>query len=148
VLAGAFRTGSARDAAPPTWDGLKKGVADDPGWPHKLLSLGGSCGEGLSAYLFGDPAKDEGPVLYAVWVGSRAGPIDYTAPPAAYLSAGSWGPEAALLGLGQLGCWPTEIPLPKNVPSVRLGAAAVDLAGKRSATSELTLSLRPPARPR
>jgi hypothetical protein len=146
VLAGAFRTGASRDAGPPTWQGLDGAMVYNPGWPHpKGVLVMSACGEGLSADLSGPRAKDDdGPVLYALWLAPPTGTIDYGAPPMAYVTEN---PNGSLVSVGQLGCPPLELALPAQASAVRIGAAAVDLAGKRSPTSELTLRLAAPRTP-
>jgi len=140
ILAGAFRTGAERDASPPVWGGLTGARVDDPMWPHATITLAGDCGESLYVDLSGPPASDEGPVLYGVWTSAATDALDYSAPPVAILRAGS---TSTFLSIGRLGCWPVEVPLPK-ADSLRVGVVAIDLAGKRSAPSDLVLDLRSP----
>jgi len=144
-MAGAFRTGSTRDAAPPVWAGVKDGKADNPLWPHKPMLIGG-CGGGFAASLWGAPATDDGPVVYGMWFAPVGSAIDYTAAPSALVGAEPrepLDPNPPLFVVGELGYYQVDIPLPKW-DGVHVGMVAIDLAGKRSAPSDLTIDLRPP----
>jgi hypothetical protein len=95
---------------------------------------------------------DERPPLTGAQIGAVARPlavgsaIDYTTAPSALVGAERrepLDPNPPLFVVGELGYYQVDIPLPKR-DGVHVGMVAIDLAGKRSAPSDLTIDLRPP----
>jgi len=139
VLHGTVKTGSKRDDASPTWPGQKRVERQPP--PKRAKRI--VTWEGWSGLsLFADDAQDsEGRVLYAVWLPAADGRIDFSHPAAGYTPAieKTWrtGRRLGILG-SPGGCEPSNFKVPaKGQKPLRLGLAAVDLAGNRSQPVEV-----------
>lgn len=144
VLRGTIKTGSKRDDAPPTWSGEKRLMAEPPAKPVKRKGrrIEITLREWSGLRLFGDNAEDaEGRVLYAVWVPNPDGTFDYSRPAAGHAWAVDeiWRKDGFLGTLGWPGwCAPSNFKVPeRGGKPLRLGLAAVDLAGNRSQTVEV-----------
>ncbi len=154
-LLGTFRTGTAADQQAPKWSGLThsswqppKPVA--PGHPRRVVLAWGSPG----IPLFGAPAHD-GPkpawIRYAVWTADPGQKVDYESPPTTYveeypapLPPENGPPQTGpLLEIGGSdGCWDSPFVIPKDKKTILVGMRALDIAGNRSAPSELTITLK------
>lgn len=145
-MVGTVRTGASPDRKPPEWRGIREADPILPPGPRMLgarrvivIDSGGS-GIAVSA----EPPRDaEGRVLYAAWRGDAGKPIDYTRPPDGYATPTSSEPGRDSFTLGWPGpCAQSTLAVPSNAKSIRIGIAATDLAGNRSATSERDVTLK------
>jgi hypothetical protein len=153
---GTFMTGDAIDQTPPSWLGVTSfqrfgtwpGIPLPPPAPRSaatrnvitLDELADCRGPGVS-FSGGPPPTDDATrsedLRIALWAGDPAQPIDYTAPPLAYLRGI---PQRTSFDVTFGGdAHPSNFSFERGKLPIKYGLRAVDLAGNVSAPSEITV---------
>jgi len=143
-LAGTFKVKGLADREAPAWSGITGAWGIHPEQPVTDGKRGIVID--MTEYKPGISVQATPPVgsaLFAVWVGEVGKPIDFSQPPDLYETHSALLSNGALvidLGGSDL-CWASPFVVPAR-DAIRLGMAAVDLAGNRSAPSQTDVALR------
>jgi len=153
-ILGTFATGALADTTAPRWIGVSEyfldGVVPAPAPGSKVVTVAEECAEPTVVFASAASATDdqspEGAIRYGLWATpDPAAVIEYSEPALAYLvgdrSVPSPRTSAALRITLPIGSSKLPFALPQSKGRTKVGIRAVDLAGNRSAPSELVVRL-------